>query len=210
MNSLLFRVGLCAVASFGANLLLVEQGMTAFPSHTFDADNQGWTISGAGTDYGPPTTDYATGTNWDERGNPGGALQLGDHAYATWISAPTPFLGNQSDMYGQSFSYDIFIRYSDQTSFPYPSVALRSGTLKLLYTIATPSLFAWQTRVVTFDPALWTVDEGLGSPNPGATATQSQMQSALSNLEALYLLSEWRTGPDDRQHWCRFRNGFAR
>lgn len=169
----------------------------AFPGHTFDADNQGWTVAGANTDFGPPTITDGTAAGWDNRGNPAGALQLGDYYYATWISAPAPFLGNQSDMFSQAFSYDIFIRYTDQTSFPYPSVAIRSGDLTLLYTIATPPLNTWQTRVVTFDPGLWTVDEGQGSPSPGAKATDLQMQSVLANLEGLYLLTEWRTGPDD-------------
>jgi hypothetical protein len=138
-----------------------------------------------------------TAAGWDNRGNPGGALALGDHYYSTWISAPAAFLGNQSAMYGQSFSYDILIRYSDQTSVPYPTAAIRGGDVTLLYTIATPPLFAWQRRVITFDPDFWTVNEGIGSPNPGVVATAEQMQTALSNLEGLYLLTEWRTGPDD-------------
>jgi hypothetical protein len=100
-------------------------------------------------------------------------------------------------MYGQSFTYDILIRYTDNTSFPYPSVAIRSGETTLIYTIATPPLFQWQRRVVTFNPELWTVAEGLGSPNPGAPATAAQMQSVLGNLQKLYLLTEWRTGSDD-------------
>jgi hypothetical protein len=170
-----------------------------FGAHTFDSNNQGWGIVGSNTDYGPPTVGLAgpVAALWDGRGNPGGALVLSDHYYSTWISAPAPFLGNQSAMYGQSFSYDIMIRYSDQTSVPYPTAAIRGGGVTLLYTIATPPLFTWQTRVVTFDPDLWTVDVGIGAPNPGVVATAAQMQTALSNLEGLYLLTEWRTGPDD-------------
>jgi hypothetical protein len=183
-----------------AILLNTLPAIGAFPSHTFDTGNQGWTIVGANTDYGPPTEgingDFGAG--WDSRGNPGGALSLTDHYYATWISAPAPFLGDQSDMYGQSFSYDIFIRYSDATSFPYPTAAIQSGDLTLLYTIATPPLFTWDTRVVTFDPNLWTVGEGIGTPgSPPPVATAAQMQSVLGNLEELFLLTEWRTGLDD-------------
>ena len=100
-------------------------------------------------------------------------------------------------MFGLSFSYDIRIRYTDLTSVPYPSVAIRGGATTLLYTIATPPLDQWQRRVVTFEPNLWTVNEGLGSPNPGPIATAAQMQSVLGNLEHLYLLTEWRTGNDD-------------
>lgn len=180
-----------------AILLRPQQSLAAFPAHTFDTDAQGWRIIGSSTDYGPPTTAPDAIVAWDTRGNPDGALAVGDNFYATWISAPAPFLGNQSSMVGQSFSYDIFIRYTDQTSVPYPSVAIESNGLKLLYTIATPPLNTWNRRVVMFDPALWTVGEGIGSPTPGPTATPAQLQSALSNLQGLYFLTEWRTGPDD-------------
>ncbi|MFO0789499.1 MAG: laminin B domain-containing protein [Pirellulales bacterium] len=189
--------GVRVVALIGMNGVAVTAALGAFPTHTFDANNQGWTIAGSGTDYGPPTIDSEIAVGWDGRGNPGGALYVEDNYYSTWISAPSAFLGNQTDMYGSSFSYDIWIRYTDQTSYPYPSAAIRSGSLTLLYTIATPPLDLWQRRVVTFDPKLWTVDEGLGSPNPGAVATPAQMQTVLSNLQHLYLLTEWRTGPDD-------------
>ncbi len=197
MKYFLVRLGPLVVVAIGTNLLLVERVLPAFPSHTFDTNSQGWKIAGSSTDYGPPTTDDGADVAWDNRGNPGGALSLGDYYYATWISAPAPFLGNQADMFGKAFSYDIRIRYTDTTSFPYPTAAIRSGSLTLLYTIATPPLDTWQTRVVTFDPALWTVDVGQGAPTPGATATAAQMQSVLGNLEKLYLLTEWRTGPDD-------------
>jgi len=190
------RVAL-ALAVFVAALFIATQRASAlFPTHTFDTDAQGWTTAGANTDYGAPT---GTGgfIGWDSRGNPGGALAIGDYFYSTWLSAPAAFLGNQSDMFGQTFSYDIFIRYTDQTSVPYPSVAIVGNGLKLLFTRATPPLNTWDRRVVAFDPLLWTIDEGSGSPNPGPAPSQAQLISVLSNLSALYILSEWRTGPDD-------------
>ena len=196
MLSVIVRTIAVAAVSFYVSVS-PTQALAAFPILTFDADNQGWTIAGSNTDYGPPTIDGGTAVAWDNRGNPGGALSIGDNYYSTWISAPAAFRGNQSDMYGQSFSYDILIRYSDITSFPYPSAAIRSGDLTLLYSIATPPLFAWNRRVVTFDPNLWTVDVGSGTPSPGATATAQQLQTVLGSLERLYLLTEWRTGPDD-------------
>ncbi|HEY4235697.1 MAG TPA: laminin B domain-containing protein [Lacipirellulaceae bacterium] len=170
--------------------------LAMFPADTFDADNQGWAVVGSGTDYGPPSGDgFAAG--WDERGNPGGAVSIGDYYYSTWLSAPIPFLGNQADMYGKSFSYDIYIRYSDTTSFPYPSAAISGNGLNLVYTIATPPLYTWDRRVVTFNPNLWRVDVGAGAPQPGRVPTAAEMQGVLGNLTALYLLTEWRTGPDD-------------
>jgi hypothetical protein len=198
MAKLVIRMAIVAIAVAAAPMLVPLQVLAAFPSSTFDADTQGWTTIGSNTDYGPPSASVGTSsTNWDTRGNPGGALQVGDYFYSTWISAPARYLGNQSDMFGQTFSYDIFIRYTDQTSVPYPSVAIVGNDLKLLFSRATPPVNAWDRRVVAFDPLLWTVDVGSGAPNSGAVATQAQLISVLSNLTGLYLLTEWRTGPDD-------------
>jgi hypothetical protein len=178
---------------------LPQHALAVFPSHTFDSNSQGWTSIGSSTDYGPPSPTVGTGSiEWDARGNPGGALKVGDYFYSTWISAPASFLGNQSDMFGQTFSYDIFIRYNDQTSVPYPSVAMvGANNLKLLFTKRTPPLNTWDRRVIAFDPLLWTIDVGQGSPNAGNAPTQAQMYSVLNNVAGLYLLTEWRTGPDD-------------
>ena len=198
MANFVIRVAIFAIAVAAALMLGPLQVLAAFPTSTFDSDTQGWTTIGSNTDYGSPSTSVGTSSiNWDTRGNPGGALQVGDYFYSTWISAPAGYLGNQSDMFGQTFSYDLFIRYTDQTSVPYPSVAIVGNNLKLLFTRATPPINAWDRRVVAFDPLLWTVDVGSGAPNAGAAATQAQLISVLSNLTGLYLLTEWRTGPDD-------------
>jgi Laminin B (Domain IV) len=187
----------CRLGAVIAVLCLVPRVSDAmFPSDTFDSDNEGWAVVGSNTDYGPPAGP-GIAAGWDDRGNPGGALSIGDYYYSTWLSAPAAFVGNQSDMYGKSFSYDLYIRYSDTTSFPYPSAAIVGNNLNLVYTIATPPLFTWDRRVVTFDPALWRVDVGAGAPQPGRVPTAAEMQSVLSGLTALYLLTEWRTGPDD-------------
>jgi hypothetical protein len=165
-----------------------------FPISFFDSDAQGWTTAGASADFASP---IGTGgpISWDTRGNPGGALSVGDYYYDTWISAPASYLGNQGDMFSLKWTYDILIRYTDQTSVPYPSVAMTNGTLKLLYTIHAPPVNAWERRVVIMDPLNWTIDTGNG--NQGNAPTQAQMYSVLNNLTGLYILTEWRTGPDD-------------
>ena len=172
--------------------MCVNSANGGFPFHTFDAGNQGWLLAGASSDYIAPTVIGASAL-WDSRGNPGGALAVGDSFYSTWISAPSAFLGDQSDMYQKSFRYDIQIRYTDANMVDYPTAAIVGNGITLLYTIPAPPLFTWQTRTVTFDESLWRVNSSLSGP----VATPAEMQSVLSNVSQLFLLTEWRTGPDD-------------
>jgi hypothetical protein len=181
---------LLAVVAASVSLGTTRVGYGNLPFHTFNTDGQGWRIAGANTDYGPPTVVDVV-ANWDSQGNPGGSLVVSDNFYSTWISAPAPFLGNQSSMYGKSFTYDLLIAATDNVA--YPSAAIYDGTTYLLYTLPPPPNAQWQTRTVTFNESLWRVGDG----NTGPVATQAQLQTVLANLTGLYLLTEWHTGGDD-------------
>jgi hypothetical protein len=177
-----------------AALLVLALGTTvqaSFPYHTFDADNQGGLFAGGpGDGSGGPTSAGGPGAGWDTRGNPGGALSAPDVYSQTFVAAPGAFLGNQSDMYGKSFTYDILIRSTDNAD--YCPASITGAGLNLAYFAVRPPLGVWETRTVTFDESLWRVNT-----MSGAVATPAQLQSVLSDLTGVYLCTEWRTGGDD-------------
>jgi hypothetical protein len=175
-----------------ACVLLCLAGMpawAAFPFHTFDTDAQGWQFASGG-DYSGPISAGGAIANWDARGNPDGALSAPDVYYQTYVAAPAAFLGNQSDMYGKSFSYDILIRYTDYVD--YCPVSIYGAGISLAYAAPRPAPGVWETRTVTFDETKWRVTE-----MSGPVATAEQLQAVLANLEGLYLGTEWHSGGDD-------------
>jgi hypothetical protein len=179
-------IGLAAAA------LLLSLGTpveAAFPWHTFDTDSQGWRYAGSGSDYGGPTSIGDT-AGWDLRGNPGGALSAPDLYYQTWVAAPADFLGNQSDMFGRAFTYDMFVRASDNV--PYAGICITGGGLSLIYNGFVPQVGVWETRAVTFESANWRIDT-----TTGPLVTDEQLQSVLGSMDGLYLCTEWVTGSDD-------------
>ena len=161
----------------------------AFPYHTFDSGNE----AGLSRGRRPRTSRRRSRA---ER-HPGIRVELPAALLPsrtlqpeTWVAAPAAFLGNQSDMYGKSLSYDIQIRTTDNVA--YPTAAITGGGLSLIFTNGVPPLNAWQTRQVSFNENLWHVASA-----SGAVATQAQLKSVLENLTGLYLLIEWHTGSDD-------------
>lgn len=63
----------------------------------------------------------------------------------------------------------------------------------IYFNTPSPALFTWTTETIPLDGAGWVVDDWDG----GVAATQAQIQHVLANLQAMYILVEWRTGPDD-------------
>lgn len=165
----------------------------AFSTYTFDHDNQGWMYAGldAWDLYTIPTSSTLDPVSWDTRGNTGGALHAQDTQGETFITAPASNLGDQSDMYGKTFSYDIFVRYLDSNA-DYASGGITGNGLSLIYIAPPPTLNNWETRFVTFLPSLWRVDS-----SSGPEASDYQLRSALSDLSGLYIRTEWHTGTDD-------------
>jgi len=162
----------------------------AFQTYTFNTDAQGWMFAGGG-DYSLPNAVGGPTAGWDTRGNPGGALSAPDVYYQTFIAAPSGTLGNQSDMYGKSFSYDMLVRYTDNVA--YAAGGITGGGLSLVFIPPRlPQVGVWETWTVTFNEAMWRVDS-----TTGAVATADQLKAALGDMTGLYLLTEWKTGGDD-------------
>lgn len=122
-------------------------------------------------------------------GNPPGSVRVGDIYSETGISAPAQYLGGKLAFYGGSFSYDIYLRFSDNV--PYPAVVLNGGSISLYYDAPSPPLNAWQGRTVPLSEAGWKV------AGTGDAATEAVFKTVLGNLVGIYIYTEWNTGDDD-------------
>lgn len=167
--------GLFATAPAGADVV-----------STFDNDDEGWTVSGDAQD-GSVTPDYhSTG------GNPDGYISADDDvAGGTWyFDAPAKFLGNQAGAFGNTLSYDL---RQSATSSPFNNeeIILAGNGTTLIYNHAHPGT-DWTSFSVTLnDSAGWTIGTG-----GGAAATDSDIQNVLSDVTALRIRGEYRSGAD--------------
>ncbi len=158
-------------------------------SSTFDVDNGGWSIVAYPFESHSPNPATSLLPFDGAFGNPPGSVRVGDVYGETGIAAPTSYLGNKSDFYGGSLHYEIFLRYTDDVT--YPAVVLNGGTMSLYYETPSPLLNAWQPRNIPLSEAGWKVSGSY------TDATETQFRAVLSNLVGLYIYTEWHTGPDD-------------
>lgn len=156
---------------------------------TFDTSNEGWVIVSYPFHSHVAVPGTAPLPFDGSLGLPPGSVHVGDVFGETGISAPAAFLGDKSAYYGDTLTYDIFLRFSDGVS--YPAVVLNGGTMSLFYEALPPTLEAWEHRVVPLSENGWYVSDS------GLSATQGQFQAVLQNLVGLYLYTEWNTGTDD-------------
>lgn len=155
----------------------------------FVAGNEGWTTvnypfrSHAGAPAQSPLA-------WDGgNGLPPGSVRVGDVYPETGIAAPAAWLGNRASSYGGSLTYDILIRYSDNTV--YPAAILNGGTMSVYFDAPPPTTGIWQARTIPLAAGGWRVSSN------GAIATADQILFVLEHLTGLYLYTEWHTGADD-------------
>jgi hypothetical protein len=149
----------------------------------FSIDNDGWMVVG---DVGSSNYDAVNG-------NPAGSFHyvdavLGDDVY---YLAPLKFLGNKSDFYHGTLSYDVFT--TGNVNYDGPDVAMTGadGTI-LILDFPTIAKNVWTHHVATLDTsANWRV--GTAS---GAVASDSQIQTVLSNLVELKIIGEFVNGPE--------------
>ncbi|MBC8424346.1 hypothetical protein H8E07_09505 [bacterium] len=158
-------------------------------SDSFDTDANGWLIVSYPFRSHVPSPIMQGVYHDDLFGNPPGSIEVGDVYGETGVAAPAPYLGDKSGFYGGSLHYDIYIRYTDNIT--YPAVVLNGGTISLYYDTASPPLNEWESRVIPLAEAGWRVS---GS---GFDATEQQFRDVLADLHGLYFYTEWRTGPDD-------------
>lgn len=156
---------------------------------TFNADNQAWVV----VDY-PFHSHVANpaiqGLPFDGTfGVPEGSVRIGDVYGETGIAAPAAILGNQSAAYGDTLKYDIYLRFSDQVT--YPAVILNAGTYSLYYDRPSPAIGSWTAMAIPLREDGWKRALTL------VAATQAEFQQALANLTGVYIYTEWNSGPDD-------------
>ena len=188
-GTLTVTVGVAHASCFYRVVATVTNAPPQIITSTFDSDSQGWLI----VDYpfrshfqNPATSPLShDGTS----GNPAGSVRVGDVNPETGIAAPSQYLGGKLPFYGGSFSYDIYLRYTD--GVVYPAVVLNGGTTSLYFDAPSPPLDAWQRRIVPLIETGWKVS------GTGAVATEAVFKSVLNNLVGLYIYTEWNTGVDD-------------
>lgn len=188
-GSLTVTVGVVHASCYYRVVATVTNEPPTVIASSFDLDSQDWTIviypfrSHA---QNPATSALSHDGAF---GNPPGSVRVGDIYSETGISAPAQYLGAKLGYYGGSFSYDIYLRYSDNV--PYPAVVLNGGSLSLYYDAPSPPLNAWQGRTVPLSEAGWKV------AGTGDAVTEAVFKTVLSNLVGLYIYTEWNTGDDD-------------
>jgi hypothetical protein len=71
--------------------------------------------------------------------------------------------------------------------------AAPAHALTLYFNTDSPAVNAWTTQSIPLLEGNWRVD----NYETGAFATAAEVQWVLGHLQGLYVLTEWRTGPDD-------------
>jgi Laminin B (Domain IV)/FlgD Ig-like domain len=156
---------------------------------TFDTSNEGWAIVSYPFQSHVAEPGTAPLPFDGSFGHPPGSVRVGDVFGETGVSAPAAFLGDKSASYGDTLTYDIFLRFTDHVA--YPAVVLNGGTMSLYYDALSPALNTWEHQVVPLSETGWRVSDS------GLLATQGQFQAVLQNLVGLYIYTEWNTGDDD-------------
>lgn len=148
------------------------------PTSAFSTTLEGWETTNGTETY------VSTG------GNPGGNLRGTEGGSGVWyFSAPAAFLGDQSDYYGGSLSFDL--KQDIATSqFDDIDVMLTGGGLTLVLDVGDNPGTDWTSYSVNL--ALgggWRI----GSLS-GSVASEAQIQTVLSDLEKLWIRGEYVNG----------------
>ena len=122
-------------------------------------------------------------------------ISSGDVASNAGFLAPASYLGDKSNAFGGTLSFDLATASFDNA--PYSAVALIGGGLTL-YSLFTR---APATTLTPFSFSL--VGSSFKTSNPfgssGMTATDGQLRQALGSLEQLSILVDWQSGDDFTQ-----------
>lgn len=141
-----------------------------------------------------PGSDSGTTLTWvSSGGNPGGFLRVNEPAQGNVdrIAAPAEFLGNKSAFVGGTFSMD---RLTNTLSSPLTSnddIRLVSDGVILRYDLPSPGLGEWVTATVDLSAAAGWVRVSDSQP-----PTPEQFLAVMSNLTGIYLLADFRSGPE--------------
>jgi len=152
---------------------------------TFDVDAEGWTVTGdAQGGTGIPT--YVP-----SGGNPGGYISaVDDETGGLWYwQAPAKFLGDISDAYGYTLSFDL--RQSALTQQrDAPDVVLKGPGGTFYYDTPYNPGKTWTAyTVVLSETSGWTKSDG-------SVPTQAEMKALLSDVNTMQIRGEYRSAAD--------------
>ena len=176
--------GMLAVA-MAATVALPAHALFTIQS-TFDTNLDGWSTTGDATD---PTW-YAGDAS--SEGGYAQASDKGQSIYWYW-SAPSKFLGNRGNAYGQNLRYRI---WESDTGTPgdsgIPDIILKSADTTLVLAMPEFPVNTWvELSAALTETAGWKIDTLSGIP-----PTTEIMQGVLSNLQSIEIRGEYRSGQD--------------
>lgn len=160
---------------------------TAFAANSdFSTGDDGWKAAG---DADGPLIWHANG------GNSGGYVSIDDLTIGgvTFFIAPAKFLGNQSAAFGSNLTFDLQQVYSGSPNqFDDADVILQGAGLTLVFdTGYHPANGAWTSYSVPLIANGWKLNS-----LSGAAVSDEQFITVLSDLSALKIRAEYRTGSD--------------
>ena len=173
--------------------LATAASLSAAVTSSFDTDSDGWTASSTGGPEGMTST-YITAGQYFQ------LSEVGAGPYAYFV-APDKFLGNQSSAFGNALRFDLQLDYLKTTNWADTAtgdVILKGNGLTLVYnTPNNPNATNWTSYSVPLSissSAVWRLDS---TKTSSPLATSDQLQSALSDLSALWIRGEFRGGPEN-------------
>ena len=152
---------------------------------TFDANDEGWTVTGD-AQGGSPTPNY-----FPSGGNPGGYLSaVDDETGGVWYwQAPAKFLGNISEAYGYTLRFDLRQSAISQQREA-PDVVLKGPGGTFYYdTPYNPDKVWTAYTVVLSETSGWTKSDG-------SIPTQAEMKALLSDVNTMQIRGEYRSAAD--------------
>lgn len=167
-----------------------------FAASTFDNDADGWlAVELPSPTTGPPYTILNTqNPSWVALGgNPTGYIEnsLNTNSTLYW-SAPSKFLGDLSSAYGYRLSFDLFDTPSNNQFDQEDVILIGGGRVLVFDNVVNPSANC-TNYAISLSESGWSVNNFNGQ-----AATQADMQSVLSNLQAIYIRGEYQLGNDTR------------
>ena len=164
------------LAAVSVVILLVGLPLSAQVSSTFDADLEGWLVTGDNSAV------------WKSSGgNPGGCLDVNDHATGAMNYAVAPFryLGDWSQATpADSLSVDYYFDNISGGAIDGPAFIISGPGGSASSAEIYPPELVWTTYDVPLDPALWTVNSG-------------DWASILANVTSLRVGGEYVDGKEE-------------
>ncbi|NBB89809.1 MAG: hypothetical protein GVY23_01215 [Spirochaetes bacterium] len=170
--------------------LMVSLRLSARPVATFTVDAEGWTTFGVARNF-----------EW----KPGGFIYAEDNGGGTYFyfSAGPGFLGDLSDRYGATFSYDLRTNLTGADGFT--DIVVEGADFRIVYDFGAelPVVDTWTSFSATVAAgAGWLRQEiGDGSPTdvqtiPESSATEQEIRAVLSDVRAVNIRGEYSAGAD--------------